>query len=98
MSSLIEIIRENALIQFTCTSTKVYKEEFSISTNYSTRVFYLSQSQAVHFDESLSAASFVTPPTDILVCCPRIESLKVNKHYICKNCTKKLQVIAGIEM
>ena len=54
---LIEMIRESALIQFTGASTKVYNEELSISTNYSTRICYLSQSLDVHFDEKLCAAA-----------------------------------------
>ena len=67
----------------------IYHEELVISTNYSRSVCYLTESLDVKFDESVLPKT-LDDCSDFVVCCPQIESIKVDSFLSCKVCRKKI--------
>ena len=93
---LIDLIKEDQLIQLCNASSRHYNEELVITTNFSTSVCYLTESLEIEFDESLSSiTSEEGNKNDEVICCPNIESMKVDSFLSCKVCHKKVSIFPG---
>lgn len=90
---MIDMIREDHLIQITSASSRIYNEELIISTNFSSSICYLTETINIEFDEVTSTGA--PQKEDFIVCCPNIESIKINTRLGCKICKNKVTVMPG---
>lgn len=76
------MLREDCLIQFTNASSRIYNEESVITTNYSTRICFLTESLNISFDKNaLQAASSSDSPKEFIVRCLLPENRKYQSGY-----------------
>lgn len=95
-ADLLEIVKEFQLIQIANASTKTFNEELVLTTNYSTIICFLTEALDVQFDESVAQKdSTATPPKEMIVCCPVIESIVVKTFLQCKICKGKVDIRPG---
>ena len=87
---LVELVKENHLIQICNASSRIYFEELVITTNYSTSICYLTEQLEVAFDE-MESLNDDSSGNDC-VCCPRVESVRIDSFLCCKVCSKKLTI------
>lgn len=95
---LAELVREDCLIQFTGVTSRTFNEELEITSNYSTRLCFLSECLDINFDERLLETANRSHPSEFVVCCPKIECIKMVTQHTCKNCSKKLKIMPGTGM
>ncbi|XP_057295527.1 uncharacterized protein LOC130623986 [Hydractinia symbiolongicarpus] len=73
-----------------------FNEELVLTTNYSTIICFLTEALDVQFDESVAQKdSTATPPKEMIVCCPIIESIVVKTFLQCKICKGKVDIRPG---
>ena len=92
---LIDVIREDELLQIANASAREYNEEIVITTNFSTAICYLTSDIGVEFDENISSSKENVPMKENVICCPEVESLKIDSFLACKNCKKKVIISEG---
>lgn len=93
-ADMIDLIKEDHLIQFFGIVSRIYHDEIVLSTNASTAICFLTETLDVEFDES------VVPKKDdeqhnFIMCCPMVESVKIDTFLSCKSCRKKVIVKPG---
>jgi len=63
---LIDIIKDNALLQLVIVSSRIYNEELVLTTNYSSSVVYLTETMEIEFDPLVYNADQVTAQLEVL--------------------------------
>jgi len=89
---MIDMLKEDYLIQICNVSSRIYIEELVITTHFSSSICYLTETLNIEFDEAITSklqSVGTSQPDDFVVCCPKIESIKINTHHNCKVCRKK---------
>jgi len=95
---MIDVMREDTLIQFYCLSSKEYALETVLTSNFSSCVCYLTEDREITHDDALLKATVETADdTHLLIHDPKISSVKVNTFYSCKSCRCKLIIESGSE-
>lgn len=95
-ADMIDDISENKLIQLVNISSKNYNEEISLSTIYSSTICYLTETLDVEFDVAEPASQeAVQGGTEVKVCCPTVESFRMEEIRLCKFCSNKVRILSG---
>jgi len=93
---LIDIIKDNALLQLVNVSSRIYNEELVLTTNYSSSVVYLTETMEIEFDPLVYNADQVTvQSTEFRMCCPSIGGIKIESFLSCNICKSRLTVNPG---
>ena len=95
-ADMIDDVSESQLIQLVNISSKNYGEEISLSTLYSTTLCYLTESLDIEFDEvDTESQESVQGGTEVKVCCPTVESFRIEEIRLCKFCSNKVRLLSG---
>ena len=90
---MIDMLKEDHLLQISNCSSRIFNEELVITTNFSSSVCYLTEKFDITFDES--KLTYTETQSESFLCCPEIESIKIDNHRKCKVCKKKVIVTPG---
>lgn len=67
-----------------------------LSTNFSTTICFFTETLNVVFDENVAPKPSTEAVAKVtLICCPKIESIRVNTFLQCKTCHKKVEILPG---
>ena len=94
-SDLLDIVKENQLLQLLNASSRIFNEEVVVTTNFSTGICYLTEALDVTFDDSIIPQEENPNTNTTTICCPIVESIKINSFLSCKTCHKKVIHLSG---
>lgn len=94
---LIDIIKDNTLLQLINVSSRIFNEEIVLTTNYSSSVVYLTETMEIEFDPLVYNSEYVNEEhsEEFRLCCPSIKGIKINSFSSCNNCKSRLTVKPG---
>lgn len=92
---LIDLIKENHLLQICNLSSREYNEKIVMTTNFSTCVCYLTDDMEIWHDTGVATEDTSSRNSSMIICCPKISSIKLSSFKSCKYCRSRLEIVPG---
>jgi len=92
---LIEMIKENQLLQLCNLTSKEFDQKIVLTTNFSTCICFLTKDIDILHDTDVATESVQIKDRTIDICCPKVLSIRVHSFFSCKSCRARLDTAAG---